>query len=140
MTAARKALCVAAVALAALGLARAQGKPGSCSPASALQVCAFVCRSDLECPGYFKCCPTACGGFVCSKPVTARARPAVKPGACPAEPGGPWVCSSRCAVDTDCRGALKCCRNRCGALACQRPLLSERLRRGRRGADALAWA
>lgn len=44
-----------------------------------------------------------------------------KPGYCPGKPTGPWICSSRCSLDTDCRGEKKCCKNRCGALACVTP-------------------
>jgi len=44
-----------------------------------------------------------------------------KPGSCPSVPSGRWVCSSTCNSDNDCKGNLKCCKNRCGALACQKP-------------------
>ncbi|XP_034191344.1 antileukoproteinase [Osmia lignaria lignaria] len=97
-------------------------KPGSCPPALPVQICSQSCFSDSHCLGIGKCCPTNCGGFVCSKPVTMR-QPISKekPGSCPAVPKGRWVCSPTCSVDSDCRGTLKCCKNRCGALACQKP-------------------
>lgn len=46
---------------------------------------------------------------------------AEKPGSCPAVATGRWVCASTCKGDSDCRGNLKCCKNRCGAMACQKP-------------------
>ncbi|XP_043250010.1 WAP four-disulfide core domain protein 2-like [Colletes gigas] len=97
-------------------------KPGSCPPALPVQICSQSCFSDSHCEGIGKCCSTNCGGTVCSKPVTMR-QPvsAEKPGSCPAVPRGRWVCSPTCSVDNDCRGTLKCCKNRCGALACQKP-------------------
>ncbi|XP_063234465.1 omwaprin-b-like [Bacillus rossius redtenbacheri] len=98
-------------------------KPGACSPPSVLQVCWKTCLSDFDCPARDKCCPTSCGGSACSRPVSVRKPVAMaKPGACPLKPSGPWVCASRCSGDWDCRGDAKCCRNRCGALACQRPV------------------
>lgn len=48
-----------------------------------------------------------------------------KPGSCPAIPKGRWICSSTCSVDSDCRGTMKCCKNRCGAMACQKPDIQE---------------
>ncbi|CAK9831789.1 unnamed protein product [Anthophora retusa] len=96
-------------------------KPGSCPPALPVQICSQACFSDSHCLGIGKCCPTNCGGSVCSKPVTMRqADTREKPGSCPAVPKGRWVCSPTCSVDTDCRGTLKCCKNRCGALTCQK--------------------
>ncbi|XP_017794951.1 PREDICTED: perlwapin-like isoform X2 [Habropoda laboriosa] len=94
-------------------------KPGSCPPALPVQICTQSCFSDSHCSGIGKCCPTNCGGFVCSKPVTMRQTNVA--GSCPAVPKGRWVCSPTCSVDTDCKGTLKCCKNRCGALACQKP-------------------
>ena len=96
-------------------------KQGSCPPALPVQICSRSCFSDSHCDGIGKCCPTNCGGFVCSKPVTMRKAASEKPGSCPAVPKGRWVCSPTCSVDNDCRGTLKCCKNRCGALACQKP-------------------
>ncbi|XP_078050936.1 WAP four-disulfide core domain protein 2 [Augochlora pura] len=97
-------------------------KSGSCPPALPVQICSQSCYSDAHCLGIGKCCPTNCGGTVCSKPVTMRQKnPQEKAGSCPAVPTGRWVCSPTCSVDSDCRGTLKCCRNRCGALACQKP-------------------
>ncbi|XP_076278882.1 WAP four-disulfide core domain protein 2 isoform X2 [Lasioglossum baleicum] len=97
-------------------------KPGSCPPALPVQICSQSCSSDSHCLGIGKCCSTTCGGFVCSKPVTMRQpNRQEKPGSCPAVPKGRWVCSPTCSVDNDCRGTLKCCKNRCGALACQKP-------------------
>lgn len=45
----------------------------------------------------------------------------VKTGRCPNNPRGAWICADSCTGDSDCARALKCCRNRCGALACQKP-------------------
>ncbi|XP_054001935.1 WAP four-disulfide core domain protein 2-like [Hylaeus anthracinus] len=97
-------------------------KPGSCPPALPVQICSQSCFSDSHCQGIGKCCSTSCGGTVCSRPVTMRQTVSPeKPGSCPAEPKGRWVCSPTCSVDSDCRGTSKCCKNRCGALACQKP-------------------
>ncbi|XP_033347329.1 waprin-Phi1-like [Bombus vosnesenskii] len=97
-------------------------KPGSCPPPLPVQICSQSCFSDSQCLGIGKCCPTNCGGSVCTKPVTMRQTvPIEKPGSCPAKPKGRWVCSPTCSVDNDCRGTMKCCKNRCGALACQKP-------------------
>ncbi|XP_066582941.1 uncharacterized protein [Prorops nasuta] len=96
-------------------------KQGVCPPLLPVQICSRSCFSDFHCQGPGKCCPTSCGGFVCSRPVSARKpqQPAENPGSCPAYPTGPWVCSSTCTVDSDCKGIKKCCRNRCGAFTCQ---------------------
>ncbi|KAG8319507.1 hypothetical protein J6590_090587 [Homalodisca vitripennis] len=96
-------------------------RPGDCPPALPVGVCYPSCSQDGQCEGFYKCCATACGGTVCSRPVTSRRFANLKSGVCPAKPTGPWVCSNRCAMDSDCRGRLKCCRNRCGALACVAP-------------------
>ncbi|XP_076642588.1 antileukoproteinase [Halictus rubicundus] len=97
-------------------------KPGSCPPSLTVQICSETCLSDSDCLGAGKCCSTNCGGFICSRPVTMRPRNRqVKPGSCPAVPKGRWVCSPTCSSDGDCRGTRKCCKNRCGALACQEP-------------------
>lgn len=98
----------------------AQKKPGTCpSGANDIGICALTCFEDFECRGTSKCCRTACGGSACVPPVTQTVSSSVKPGRCPA-PSGPWVCSSRCSNDSDCRGKQKCCKNRCGALACMK--------------------
>ncbi|EZA56400.1 hypothetical protein DMN91_010281 [Ooceraea biroi] len=109
-----------------ISIAKAQtnyaAKPGSCPPALPVQFCGRSCYVDLHCAGVGKCCPTQCGGAICSLPVTTtRSGPTEKPGSCPSKPTGRWVCSSTCNGDNDCRGNLKCCKNRCGALACQKP-------------------
>ncbi|CAD7089987.1 unnamed protein product [Hermetia illucens] len=95
-------------------------KPGSCPPARDSSVCIVQCNSDMQCAGRYKCCPTSCGA-ACTIPVTQVRGRVEKEGQCPKSPEGPWVCTSRCSQDGDCRRNLKCCRNRCGALACQRP-------------------
>ncbi|XP_015589777.1 waprin-Phi1 [Cephus cinctus] len=97
-------------------------KPGSCPPALPVQICSKSCVVDEQCQGIGKCCPTSCGGFVCSRPVTMR-NPTMKEksGSCPTVPTGRWICSPTCSTDGDCRGARKCCKNRCGALTCQKP-------------------
>lgn len=45
----------------------------------------------------------------------------MKKGRCPDNPRGAWICTDSCTGDSDCVRTLKCCRNRCGALACQKP-------------------
>lgn len=45
----------------------------------------------------------------------------MKKGRCPDNPRGAWICADSCTGDSDCVRSLKCCRNRCGALACQKP-------------------
>ncbi|XP_071631730.1 antileukoproteinase isoform X1 [Temnothorax longispinosus] len=122
-----KLLVVSLVFVATIAIARTQTryatKPGSCPPALPVQFCGRSCYVDGHCAGIGKCCPTRCGGSICSMPVTMT-RPAQtdeKPGSCPSVPKGRWVCSSTCNGDNDCRGDLKCCKNRCGALACQKP-------------------
>ncbi|XP_017785622.1 PREDICTED: WAP four-disulfide core domain protein 2-like [Nicrophorus vespilloides] len=98
-------------------------KPGDCPPPVGSGICAYTCSTDSQCDGATKCCRTACGGTICTMPVTARQPKLLseKKGSCPARPTGPWVCSSRCAFDGDCRGSKKCCKNRCGAMACTKP-------------------
>lgn len=100
-------------------------KPGSCPPPLPVDICSQSCFSDSHCLGIGKCCPTNCGGFVCTKPVTMRKTSKEKPGSCPAIPKGRWICSSTCSVDSDCRSTMKCCKNRCGAMACQKPDIQE---------------
>ncbi|RZC33556.1 waprin-Rha1 [Asbolus verrucosus] len=100
-----------------------QRKPGDCPPVFNMGVCEMTCFNDFHCEGAFKCCRTTCGGTLCTVALAA-VRPYLrrdKPGNCPEEPNGPWVCSSRCAYDSDCRGRKKCCQNRCGAMACTKP-------------------
>ncbi|XP_043271571.1 waprin-Phi1-like [Venturia canescens] len=97
-------------------------KPGSCPPPLFVDTCTRSCYVDGHCQGIAKCCPTSCGGTVCSRPVTMRNEARLeKPGSCPSVPTGRWVCSSTCSFDSDCRGTNKCCKNRCGAFACQKP-------------------
>ncbi|XP_012276272.1 waprin-Phi1 [Orussus abietinus] len=120
---------VLALVLVIAGVAWAQGnfnyyreKPGSCPPPLPVQICSRSCLVDAHCESYGKCCPTSCGGAVCSRPVTQRQpNNYEKPGLCPREPTGRWICSSMCTIDSDCRGMNKCCKNRCGALVCQKP-------------------
>ncbi|XP_012525013.1 waprin-Phi1 [Monomorium pharaonis] len=121
-----KLLGVSLVFVVTIAIVRTQTryatKPGSCPPALPIQICEQSCYVDAHCSGIGKCCPTRCGGSICSMPVTMT-QPAqtVKPGVCPSIPTGRWVCSSTCSSDNDCKGNLKCCKNRCGALACQKP-------------------
>ncbi|KAJ8921320.1 hypothetical protein NQ315_002934 [Exocentrus adspersus] len=97
-------------------------KVGSCPPYPNVGICEMSCYMDFHCPGLQKCCRTACGGTFCLNPVTEiRLDDLEKPGSCPNPPKGPWVCSNRCGQDSDCRGKKKCCRNRCGAMACVTP-------------------
>ena len=49
-----------------------QVKLGSCPPLLPVQVCTRGCLMDNNCLGISKCCPTSCGGSVCSSPVTTR--------------------------------------------------------------------
>ncbi|EEZ97731.1 waprin-Rha1 [Tribolium castaneum] len=101
---------------------RPRTKSGDCPPYPNVGICEVACFEDNHCAGHFKCCRTACGGTFCTAPVTTRRiQRGEKQGSCPVAPSGPWVCSSRCALDSDCRGAKKCCRNRCGAMACTKP-------------------
>ncbi|PNF14445.1 hypothetical protein B7P43_G01685 [Cryptotermes secundus] len=102
-------------------VAQQNGKPGACPPPVAIGICDMKCFSDSQCEGNNKCCRTGCGGTFCTFPVSVRTNNRVKPGRCPETPIGPWVCSSTCRVDGDCRGRSKCCQNRCGALACTKP-------------------
>ncbi|KAJ8974270.1 hypothetical protein NQ317_008277 [Molorchus minor] len=114
-------LSVAVLAMGQFGQFFAK-KSGECPPYPNVMVCDMTCFADVQCPGMQKCCGTACGGTMCIGPVTSRVVASKeKPGDCPSRPSGPWVCSSRCAVDSDCRGKKKCCRNRCAALACVNP-------------------
>lgn len=137
----RKILCILSLTLL---LVYCNGqKRGDCPPPVEYNVCYNTCYDDLQCKGTLKCCPTSCGGTVCLRAVTMRAQEVSrgkfylisyfilsfflcnllldKPGNCPESPSGPWVCTSRCAFDSDCRGRLKCCENRCGAMACTKP-------------------
>jgi len=120
-----KLLVVSLIFVATIAIARTQTryatKPGSCPPALPVQFCGRSCYIDAHCAGIGKCCPTRCGGSICSNPVTmTQPTRTEKPGSCPSIPTGRWVCSSTCNSDNDCRGNLKCCKNRCGALACQK--------------------
>ncbi|GAB1869151.1 Phosphoinositide 3-kinase adapter protein 1 [Camponotus japonicus] len=123
-----KLLVLSLVFMAIISIAKTQtryvAKAGSCPPALPVQFCGRSCYVDAHCAGIGKCCPTRCGGSICSMPVTmTRPIQSEKPGSCPSIPTGRWVCSSTCNSDNDCRGSLKCCKNRCGALACQKPVV-----------------
>ncbi|GJQ81673.1 hypothetical protein Trydic_g8549 [Trypoxylus dichotomus] len=89
-----------------LAIAAAQRKVGDCPPNVQISQCQRTCYDDRYCSGNLRCCRTACGGTTCVEPVTSRQRQSyqVKPGYCPSNPVGPWVCSNRCLVDGDCRG------------------------------------
>ncbi|KAF5307319.1 hypothetical protein FQR65_LT07035 [Abscondita terminalis] len=99
-------------------------KPGECPVRLNIPICVMTCPSDLACDGNDKCCRTACGGSVCIQPImnqeVPQATPPAPTGVCPAKPTGPWVCTSTCGSDNDCRKPQKCCKNRCGALACMK--------------------
>ncbi|KAG5336534.1 WAP1 protein, partial [Acromyrmex charruanus] len=118
-------LVVSLVFVAMITIAKTQNryatKPGSCPPALPVQFCGRSCYVDEHCAGNGKCCQTRCGGSICSMPVTMTRSQTEKPGSCPSVPTGRWVCTSTCNSDNDCKGTLKCCKNRCGALACQKP-------------------
>lgn len=48
-------------------------KSGSCPPAAELSyTCDNLCTSDLFCLNDRKCCPTSCGGHVCTKPSSSK--------------------------------------------------------------------
>lgn len=47
-------------------------KSGLCPPALPVTICSKSCQADAHCQGVDKCCPTGCGGSVCSKPVTMK--------------------------------------------------------------------
>lgn len=49
-----------------------RGKDGDCPPPTEIQVCDASCDLDFQCTGAEKCCPTSCGGTVCTKAITAR--------------------------------------------------------------------
>ncbi|KAJ9581875.1 hypothetical protein L9F63_003768 [Diploptera punctata] len=115
------AIIVSGIAIS-VTICQSTSKPGQCSPSLPLEVCNKECNADGDCQGNYKCCGTKCGGTVCSFPVSIRRRVnREKPGYCPNPPKGPWVCSSTCSVDVECRDRAKCCRNRCGALRCTTP-------------------
>lgn len=67
---------IAVVLLICVALARAQTeeglKVGDCPPPTPVDVCYQQCFSDIHCEGTHKCCPTQCGGQVCTRPVTER--------------------------------------------------------------------
>ncbi|XP_047984089.1 WAP four-disulfide core domain protein 2-like [Leguminivora glycinivorella] len=96
---------------------------GSCPPTLSVDVCEGLCSTANPCVNATQlCCPTDCGGAMCVDAVTKRHfEDVVKPGRCPENPRGVWVCSHMCTSDSDCPRALKCCANRCGAFVCQKP-------------------
>jgi len=68
-----KSLFALLVFVAAISFAKAQtnvAKPGACPPALPVQFCGRSCYVDAHCAGIGKCCPTQCGGSICSMPVT----------------------------------------------------------------------
>nr|ATU83070.1 secreted Waprin protein [Pristhesancus plagipennis] len=96
----------------------------TCPPPTLVPVCQITCKTDTECNDVENdmCCPTACGGSLCQRAVTLKVREqAEKPGTCPKNPGGHWICSNMCNNDSDCPRKDKCCPNRCGAMVCQKP-------------------
>ncbi|XP_051156091.1 waprin-Phi1-like [Leptopilina boulardi] len=103
-------------------------KIGSCAPPLAVNVCSRSCYWDNQCLGIEKCCPTSCGGSVCSRPVTTR-NPStigtIKSGVCPTSSNERWICSSTCIDDSDCPENKKCCKTRCGGNICKKPQITE---------------
>lgn len=96
-------------------------KPGSCPSRLKLPICTRTCADDYSCSGDTKCCQTECNGSVCMKSsaeVVTQPSPDNAKKECPAKPSGPWVCTSVCSSDMDCRPPKKCCKNRCGAFVC----------------------
>lgn len=61
--------------VASQGTIFSKEKPGSCPPPLPLQICSQACFFDIHCQGIGKCCPTSCGGYICSRPVTMRPPP-----------------------------------------------------------------
>lgn len=45
-------------------------KPGDCPPPTQVEICHRACTQDNHCADIGKCCPTSCGGSVCTHPVT----------------------------------------------------------------------
>ncbi|XP_044741604.1 waprin-Phi1-like [Chrysoperla carnea] len=113
-------ICVFSIILSTIAQEDVVVKNGDCPPPTQVGICRRTCFNDSHCAGIGKCCPTSCGGSICTRPVTRRAKKE-KAGVCPENPTGRWVCTSTCEADSDCKGRLKCCTNRCGALACQKP-------------------
>ncbi|XP_026737207.1 waprin-Phi1-like [Trichoplusia ni] len=110
--------CILLIMLSLLGLSHG----GSCPPTLPVDQCDAACGPNTECPEKQLCCPTACGGAMCVDAMTDRHFvDLVKPGLCPEYPRGPWICTHTCTSDSDCPRTLKCCPNRCGAQACQKP-------------------
>ncbi|KAI4491031.1 hypothetical protein M0802_010534 [Mischocyttarus mexicanus] len=97
-----------------------QSKPGACPPRTPFNIRTNLCNDDMDCRGPGKCCLTNYSGKICVMPITEIIN-IVKQGSCPVIPTGRWICASTCRSDGDCRGIKKCCKNRCGALACQNP-------------------
>ncbi|XP_015189094.1 PREDICTED: WAP four-disulfide core domain protein 3-like [Polistes dominula] len=97
-----------------------QSKPGACPPRTPFNIRRNLCNADTDCRGAEKCCLTSYNGRICVMPITETIN-IVKRGNCPVRPTGRWICTSTCRSDGDCRGIKKCCKNRCGALACQNP-------------------
>ena len=54
------------------GNANTRLKSGSCPPPLPVEICNRGCSWDSHCLGIAKCCPTSCGGSICSRPVTTR--------------------------------------------------------------------
>jgi len=68
-----KSLFASLVLVAVISIAKTQTnvpKTGACPPALPVQFCGRSCYVDAHCAGIGKCCPTQCGGSICSMPVT----------------------------------------------------------------------
>nr|XP_053604004.1 waprin-Phi1-like [Plodia interpunctella] len=112
--------------LAAFSIVIVSAEEGSCPPTLPVDICNAQCGPNAACEGKQLCCPTACGGSMCVDAMTKRHFTTfIKKGRCPEYPRGPWVCTHTCTSDSDCPRTLKCCPNRCGAQACQRPELDD---------------
>lgn len=100
-------------------------KPGVCPVPSLLAIlssiargCRDECSSDMDCPGYAKCCLYSCG-LNCVQPMlpppTERSD---HDGECPApETVNPLTClfaRRQCSSDHDCLESRKCCATFCG--------------------------
>ncbi|KAG1962197.1 tissue factor pathway inhibitor, partial [Pimephales promelas] len=109
---------------AAPGLNYTEAKPGVCprinSDIRCIMKDAELCDDDSECPKNQKCCGTACGGTLCTAPITA------KPGVCPQTIAELVRCSEKdlelCVGDSECPKNQKCCGTACGGTRCTAPV------------------
>jgi len=77
---------------------------------------ANACQKNDECEHGQKCCPIACKGNECTKPVVAR------PGKCPTQMANCSEPQTQCTQDDTCPKNQKCCQNFCVGLGCTQPV------------------